>query len=179
MVGWLKALVYGAGGMAVVGLAALVALQERLVYVPVLPGLPRAYPIKPSRLRLIYEDVWLRAADGVRLHSWFLRHSPTCRGPTILFFQENAGNIAHRLECVRLMMQRLQCNVFMLSYRGYGESEGYPSQSGITKDAQVCCFVHFVFVLTFVVLFTLLTVLSFDRPHLIIYFRGRTLTHPG
>lgn len=34
------------------------------------------------------------------------------------------------------MMQRLQCNVFMLSYRGYGESEGYPSQSGITKDAQ-------------------------------------------
>ncbi|KAM0917374.1 hypothetical protein ACQ4PT_009546 [Festuca glaucescens] len=136
MVGLLKALVYGAGGMAVVGLAALVALQERLVYVPVLPGLGRAYSITPSRLRLVYEDVWLRASDGVRLHSWFLRHSPTCRGPTILFFQENAGNIAHRLECVRLMMQRLQCNVFMLSYRGYGESEGFPSQSGITKDAQ-------------------------------------------
>ena len=80
MVGLLKALVYGAGGMAVVGLAALVALQERLVYVPVLPGLARAYSITPSRLRLVYEDVWLRAADGVRLHSWFLRHSPTCRG---------------------------------------------------------------------------------------------------
>ncbi|XP_008667116.1 alpha/beta hydrolase domain-containing protein WAV2-like isoform X1 [Zea mays] len=56
--------------------------------------------------------------------------------PTILFFQENAGNIAHRLEFVRLMMQRLQCNVFMLSYRGYGESDGYPSQKGITYDAQ-------------------------------------------
>jgi hypothetical protein len=80
MVGLLKALVYGAGGMAVVGLAALVALQERLVYVPVLPGLARAYSITPSRLRLVYEDVWLRAADGVRLHSWFIRHSPTCRG---------------------------------------------------------------------------------------------------
>ncbi|KAG2638288.1 hypothetical protein PVAP13_2NG583400 [Panicum virgatum] len=34
------------------------------------------------------------------------------------------------------MMQRLQCNVFMLSYRGYGESDGYPSQKGITYDAQ-------------------------------------------
>ncbi|OEL31082.1 Protein ABHD13 [Dichanthelium oligosanthes] len=136
MVGWLKALAYGAGGVAVAGLAALVALQERLVYVPVLPGLARAYPITPARLRLPYEDVWLRAADGVRLHSWFIRHSPTCRGPTILFFQENAGNIAHRLEFVRLMMQRLQCNVFMLSYRGYGESDGYPSQKGITYDAQ-------------------------------------------
>jgi hypothetical protein len=80
MSGWLKALAYGAGGVAVAGLAALVALQERLVYVPVLPGLARAYPITPARLRLSYEDVWLRAADGVRLHSWFIRHSPSCRG---------------------------------------------------------------------------------------------------
>jgi hypothetical protein len=42
------------------------------------------------------------------------------------------------LDFVRLMMQRLQCNVFMLSYRGYGESDGYPSQKGIINDAQVC-----------------------------------------
>lgn len=33
-------------------------------------------------------------------------------------------------------MQKLECNVFMLSYRGYGASDGYPSQHGITKDAQ-------------------------------------------
>ncbi|XP_035833129.1 alpha/beta hydrolase domain-containing protein WAV2 isoform X4 [Helianthus annuus] len=57
-------------------------------------------------------------------------------GPTILFFQENAGNIAHRLEMVRIMLQKLHCNVFMLSYRGYGASDGYPSQQGITMDAQ-------------------------------------------
>uniref|UniRef100_A0A0D3EDS7 Peptidase S9 prolyl oligopeptidase catalytic domain-containing protein n=1 Tax=Brassica oleracea var. oleracea TaxID=109376 RepID=A0A0D3EDS7_BRAOL len=37
---------------------------------------------------------------------------------------------------VRIMIQKLKCNVFMLSYRGYGESEGYPSQHGIIKDAQ-------------------------------------------
>lgn len=28
-------------------------------------------------------------------------------------------DIAHRLEMVRIMIQKLQCNVFMLSYRGY------------------------------------------------------------
>ncbi|XP_074557737.1 alpha/beta hydrolase domain-containing protein WAV2-like [Curcuma longa] len=136
MVSFLKALVYGAGGVVVVGMAALVALQERLVYVPVLPGLARAYPITPARLRLDYEDVFLHASDGVRLHAWFVKQSPWKPGPTILFFQENAGNIAHRLEFVRIMMQRLHCNVFMLSYRGYGESDGYPSQDGIIKDAQ-------------------------------------------
>ncbi|URD82645.1 Prolyl oligopeptidase family [Musa troglodytarum] len=46
-------------------------------------------------------------------------------------------DIAHRLEFVRIMMQRLQCNVFMLSYRGYGESDGHPSQHGIIMDSQV------------------------------------------
>ncbi|XP_048227811.1 alpha/beta hydrolase domain-containing protein WAV2 [Ricinus communis] len=136
MVSYVNALLYGVGGIVVAGMALLVAFQEKLVYVPVLPGLTKSYPITPARLRLIYEDVWLRSSDGVRLHAWFIKLFPECRGPTILFFQENAGNIAHRLEMVRIMIQRLHCNVFMLSYRGYGASDGYPSQHGITKDAQ-------------------------------------------
>ncbi|XP_015080280.1 alpha/beta hydrolase domain-containing protein WAV2 isoform X2 [Solanum pennellii] len=136
MVSYVSLLLYGVGGIVVAGMAILVAFQEKLVYVPVLPGLTKAYPITPARLRLLYEDVWLRSSDGVRLHAWFIKLFPDCRGPTIIFFQENAGNIAHRLEMVRIMLQRLQCNVFMLSYRGYGASDGYPSQHGITKDAQ-------------------------------------------
>ncbi|XP_004243727.1 alpha/beta hydrolase domain-containing protein WAV2 isoform X1 [Solanum lycopersicum] len=136
MVSYMSLLLYGVGGIVVAGMAILVAFQEKLVYVPVLPGLTKAYPITPARLRLLYEDVWLRSSDGVRLHAWFIKLFPDCRGPTIIFFQENAGNIAHRLEMVRIMLQRLQCNVFMLSYRGYGASDGYPSQHGITKDAQ-------------------------------------------
>lgn len=133
---YLSALMYGAGALLVAGLALLVAFQEKLVYVPVLPGLTKSYPITPARLRLAYEDVWLRSADGVRLHAWFIKLFPDCPGPTILFFQENAGNIAHRLEFVRIMLQSLHCNVFMLSYRGYGASDGHPSQHGITNDAQ-------------------------------------------
>jgi len=135
-VSYVNVFLYGVGGIVVAGIALLVAFQERLVYVPVLPGLTKSYPITPARLRLIYEDVWLRSSDGVRLHAWFIKLFPECQGPTILFFQENAGNIAHRLEMVRIMIQRMQCNVFMLSYRGYGASDGYPSQHGITRDAQ-------------------------------------------
>ncbi|KAK1549365.1 hypothetical protein Q3G72_000869 [Acer saccharum] len=136
MVSYVNALLYGVGGIVVAGMALLVAFQEKLVYVPVLPGLTKSYPITPARLRLVYEDVWLRSSDGVRLHAWFIKLLPDCRGPTILFFQENAGNIAHRLEMVRIMLQRLHCNVFMLSYRGYGASDGSPSQHGIIRDAQ-------------------------------------------
>ncbi|XP_014510621.1 protein bem46 isoform X1 [Vigna radiata var. radiata] len=136
MVSYVNILLYGVGGLVVAGMALLVAFQEKLVYVPVLPGLTKSYAINPSRLRLTYEDIWLRSSDGVRLHAWFIKLFPDCRGPTILFFQENAGNIAHRLEMVRIMLQQLHCNVFMLSYRGYGASDGYPSQRGIIKDAQ-------------------------------------------
>ncbi|KAK8921368.1 hypothetical protein KSP39_PZI020769 [Platanthera zijinensis] len=133
---YLAALLYVVCAVAAAALALLVAFQERLVYVPVLPGLSKSYPITPSRLRLPYEDIWLHAADGVRLHAWFIKIIPDCSGPTILFFQENAGNIAHRLEFIRIMLQRLKCNAFMLSYRGYGASDGEPSQNGIIMDAQ-------------------------------------------
>ncbi|XP_024979661.1 protein bem46-like [Cynara cardunculus var. scolymus] len=136
MVSYMSLLMYGVGGIVVAGMALLVVFQEKLVYVPVLPGLTKSYPITPARLRLIYEDVWLTSSDGLRLHSWFIKFSPDCTGPTILFFQENAGNIAHRLEMVRIMLQKLHCNIFMLSYRGYGASDGYPSQQGIIRDAQ-------------------------------------------
>ncbi|XP_030448406.2 alpha/beta hydrolase domain-containing protein WAV2 [Syzygium oleosum] len=136
MVSYVNALLYGVGGIVVAGMALLVAFQERLVYVPVVPGLTKSYPFTPARFRLLYEDVWLRSPDGVNLHAWFIKLFPDSRGPTVLFFQENAGNIAHRLEMVRIMLQKLQCNVFMLSYRGYGASDGYPSQHGITLDAQ-------------------------------------------
>lgn len=80
MVSYLNALLYGVGGIVVAGMALLVAFQERLVYVPVLPGLSKSYPITPARLRLLYEDVWLRSSDGVRLHAWFIKLLPDSRG---------------------------------------------------------------------------------------------------
>ncbi|KAG6478700.1 hypothetical protein ZIOFF_062144 [Zingiber officinale] len=158
MVSFLKALVYGAGGVVVVGMAALVALQERLVYVPVLPGLARAYPITPARLRLDYEDVFFRSSDGVRLHAWFVKQSPwkpgnikaewaICSNVHLSECKVGLGEFPSKYRVMldledpprsadEIMMQKLHCNVFMLSYRGYGESDGYPSQHGIIMDAQ-------------------------------------------
>lgn len=80
MVSYLQFLVYGVGGMMAAGMALLIAFQEKLVYVPVLPGLGKSYPITPARLRLKYEDVWLRASDGVRLHAWFIQYVPERTG---------------------------------------------------------------------------------------------------
>eukprot|EP00238_Polyblepharides_amylifera_P000208 CAMPEP_0196572420 /NCGR_PEP_ID=MMETSP1081-20130531/2483_1 /TAXON_ID=36882 /ORGANISM="Pyramimonas amylifera, Strain CCMP720" /LENGTH=269 /DNA_ID=CAMNT_0041889743 /DNA_START=222 /DNA_END=1031 /DNA_ORIENTATION=+ len=109
-----------------------------MVYVPVIPGVGPEYLELPDRYEMWYEDVKLVAEDGTKVHGWMIKPGKdlNCKGPTVLFFQENAGNISHRLQNVYRMIQKLHCNVFILSYRGYGQSEGKPSEAGIKQDAQ-------------------------------------------
>ena len=87
MVSYVGVLLYGIGGIVVAGMALLVAFQEKLVYVPVLPGLTKSYPVTPARLGLLYEDVWLRSSDGVRLHAWFIKALPESRGHHSNYFR--------------------------------------------------------------------------------------------
>lgn len=93
MVSYLSALLYLVGVVAAAALALLVAFQERLVYVPVLPGLSKSYAITPARLRLPYEDVWLHSADGVRLHAWFIKIFPNCTGSRPFTLYGSSGSL--------------------------------------------------------------------------------------
>ena len=60
----------------------------------------------------------------------------TASSPTVLYFHGNAGNIGHRLMNVKGFVQMLGCNVCLLEYRGYGHSDGTPSEDGFYLDAQ-------------------------------------------
>ena len=51
----------------------------------------------PEDLGLDYEEVFLTAADGVRLHAWFF---PGKSGVTLVFFHGNAGDVTHRLDMI-------------------------------------------------------------------------------
>jgi hypothetical protein len=96
--------------------------------------------------------------DGIKLHCWLIKQADSRNKPTILFFQErlklfcfmanlitynstfsheqeNAGNMGMRLPSMNMLWARLQVNVFMVSYRGYGRSEGEPDEKGIKMDA--------------------------------------------
>lgn len=57
--------------------------------------------------------------------------------PTILLYHANAGNMGHRIPLAHIFWNNMGCNVMMLSYRGYGLSEGSPSEKGMRMDAQV------------------------------------------
>jgi len=87
----------------------------------------------PTDWGLPYEDVALVTEDTVRLHGWFIPHQGASR--TVLFFHGNAGNISHRGESVSIF-HRLGLNVFIFDYRGYGNSQGKPSEVGMYDDAR-------------------------------------------
>lgn len=42
----------------------------------------------------------------------------------------------HRLPIARVFSEQMGCNIFILSYRGYGFSTGRPSEKGLLIDAQ-------------------------------------------
>lgn len=85
----------------------------------------------PDDLGLTYRDVFIETGEGARLHGWFFPLGK--KGPVYLFCHGNAGNISHRLENVRLLLDR-GLQVFIFDYRGYGRSTGWPSEAGIYRD---------------------------------------------
>ena len=109
----------------------LFVMQPRLLFYPDLPG--RALQATPADIGLAYQDVALQAADGVRLHAWFVPH-PQPRA-SVLFCHGNAGNISHRLETIALL-HALGLQVLIFDYRGYGRSEGSVSEAGTYRDAE-------------------------------------------
>lgn len=90
-------------------------------------------PINPSQIDLPWEDIYFYTPDGVKLNGWFLKNPKA--GATLFFAHGNAGNISDRLLKVRFFYE-LGLNVFIFDYRGYGKSNGRPSESGIYLDAQ-------------------------------------------
>lgn len=105
--------------------------QERLLFLPGIPG--RALEATPQALGLPFEEVTLSTADAVRLHGWWVP-APGARR-TVLHLHGNAGNISHRLQLLQVLHE-LGVNVLLFDYRGYGRSDGQPTEAGLRLDAE-------------------------------------------
>ncbi|MBK1704975.1 hypothetical protein CKO40_10595 [Halochromatium glycolicum] len=109
----------------------------------------------PADWGLDYEDVRFVTEEGVGLHGWLIRaptrapakrssrpntvqpntvQPSTVRPSTVLLLHGNAGNISHRRDSVTILTD-LGLDVFIIDYRGYGQSEGSPSEQGLYADA--------------------------------------------
>ena len=119
--------------IAYLGLLLLLRLNEsRLIY---FPGAERSLLAPPSSLGLPVERVTLPTRDGLTLVSWVIS-SPHSSGLWLLICHGNAGNLSEFDRPVHYAgLRGLGLNLLAFDYRGYGESEGAPSESGLYQDA--------------------------------------------
>jgi fermentation-respiration switch protein FrsA (DUF1100 family) len=99
-----------------------------MMYYPV-----RALSATPSDYGIDYESVDFATDDGLKLNGWWIPAAN--ERAVLLFFHGNAGNIGDRLESVEIF-RRLGLTVFIVDYRGYGISEGRPSEKGTYLDGR-------------------------------------------
>jgi len=104
------------------------SLVDRFVFHPS-PGVD----LLPADVGVAGEELVFEAEDGVRLHGFWLPADGADRA--FLFLHGNAGNASHRLPNAALL-SRMGAAVLLLDYRGYGRSEGQPSESGVYADAR-------------------------------------------
>ncbi|KAF9910369.1 hypothetical protein BX616_010877 [Lobosporangium transversale] len=137
---WYLSYSLAAAAVAVLsGGALLYHYQCEIIYPANFPEGSRKHVAKPSQYNLPYEDLTLITPDKVKIKAYLIKHpddSIARRRPTILYLHANAGNMGHRLSIAEVFYKQFGCNIFMLSYRGYGLSEGSPSEKGLKIDAK-------------------------------------------
>ena len=103
-------------------------LERQALFVP-----ERSLRGTPEHVGLEFDDVFPVTADGVKLHGWNIP------GPSPdvvwLIFHGNGGNISIRLDQYQEIHRRYGAAILAIDYRGYGRSEGVPSERGFYADA--------------------------------------------
>lgn len=122
-----------------VGIGLIYNYQDNLLY---FPQIPNRYVHQnepglrlPHEANMNYENVTVLTVDGFRLHSWLIKQDNPKDYPTIVFFHGRSGNIGHRIPFLSILTKYCQANVFIIDYRGYGYSDGLPSERGLLIDS--------------------------------------------
>ncbi|KAH8114545.1 alpha/beta-hydrolase [Phellopilus nigrolimitatus] len=112
---------------------------------------PVRYGLSPSRSL----NVQLKTRDGLRLGAWFILppsdsssydnlsstetiSTSLSTHPTVLLFHGNAASraVPFRIQHCTTYAARFGANVLAIDYRGFADSEGSPSESGLVADAR-------------------------------------------
>jgi fermentation-respiration switch protein FrsA (DUF1100 family) len=122
-----------AGALATITAAVLIPMAWRKLEASFIYFPARAEDASPEDYGLRAESLAVESAGGVRLEGWWI-HGDGQRA--LLFFHGNAGNVSHRLDRVKLLVEAFGLDVFLVDYRGYGRSGGSPSEEGLYADGE-------------------------------------------
>ena len=119
-----------------VGLPLVVYLaQDSLIFYR--QPLPEARRAEITRRFPAASEVTISAADGAKLHGWLVKPQGVERAPLVLYFGGNAEEASHMLEAIGDPVRGDTPGIawLIVNYRGYGASEGSPSQVSLVADA--------------------------------------------
>ena len=114
--------------LAVIGYAALCVLifffQDRLLFFP-----RTADPLAVKQLQR-----WQRSIETseIVLSGWFIPSQDPGNAPLVFYFGGNAEDIS---ATALALSNAADANFVLMSYRGYGASEGTPSETALFADA--------------------------------------------
>ncbi|HEX3726189.1 MAG TPA: alpha/beta hydrolase [Pirellulales bacterium] len=121
--------------MSLMGVSYLVLMVVMIFSENSLIFFPSVYPAgRWNPPGLAFEDAWFQAADGTKLHGWYVPHEHP--RAVVLFAHGNGGNLSGRADTVGALAKRLGLAVMIFDYRGYGRSEGRPTGAGVLADAR-------------------------------------------
>ncbi len=107
----------------------------RILYIhPYIVYLPsRQMDHTPRAVGLAYREIFFKTKDDVTLHAWFI---PAQEPKAVaLHCHGNSGNISDRIDTIKIYYD-MGFSLFIFDYRGYGKSNGKPSEKGTYKDAE-------------------------------------------
>lgn len=103
-------------------------VERTFIFFPV-----RGLQYTPRDLGLPFKEIFFPTEDGLKLHGWYLPGGDAA--PVLLWCHGNGGNISYEVENLALLHQA-DLGIFIFDYRGYGLSQGRPSEEGVYRDAQ-------------------------------------------
>ena len=115
--------------VAIVVPLALYLLQDSLIFFP--RPLSESARTEIVRRHAFAQEIVLKSADGKQLHAWHVRAPPGA--PLVLYFGGNAEDVSWMIPEVKKRTPDVAW--LLVNYRGYGGSEGSPSEEFITADA--------------------------------------------
>ncbi len=89
--------------------------------------------IPTERLPSNVHEVFIKTEDNLKIQSYYIPKKTS--DILLIYFHGNGGNMGHRLYDLR-QINSFGINVLGISYRGYGKSQGKPSEMGIYIDGK-------------------------------------------
>ncbi len=82
---------------------------------------------------LAFHEISFPAGDGPELYGWYLPGADDRQ--IILYFHGTATNLSHLTHFLK-QFKHLDVGIFVFDYRGFGRSQGQPTEAGTYQDAR-------------------------------------------